>query len=82
MARRADLARMARRADLAGIHDDIMVMPMGYTSLIGDMVTPRSTPSPAASTLGRRRRESREIMSDPESHGGNPAPGGSYRPAS
>ena len=34
-----DLEQMARCAGLAGIHDDIVEMPMGYNSLIGDMGT-------------------------------------------
>ncbi|MGC1407668.1 MAG: peptidase domain-containing ABC transporter [Acetobacteraceae bacterium] len=32
-----DLEHMMRCAELAGIHDDIVRMPMGYNSLIGDM---------------------------------------------
>jgi len=34
-----DVAWMQRCADTAGIHDEIMRMPMGYNSLIGDMGT-------------------------------------------
>jgi len=34
-----DLEQMARCAELAGIHADIVEMPMGYNSLIGDMGT-------------------------------------------
>ncbi len=34
---RHDLNHMAQCARLAGIHDDITQMPMGYNSLIGDM---------------------------------------------
>ena len=34
-----DLQQMADCAELAGIHDDIVQMPMGYNSLIGDMGT-------------------------------------------
>ncbi|MGH1574000.1 peptidase domain-containing ABC transporter [Methylobacterium sp. P31] len=34
-----DIEQMARCARLAGIHDDIVRMPMGYNSLIGDMGT-------------------------------------------
>ncbi|TFZ50991.1 peptidase domain-containing ABC transporter [Serratia proteamaculans] len=33
----ADLAAVERAARLAQIHDDIMAMPMGYQSLVGDM---------------------------------------------
>ncbi|QGH63920.1 peptidase domain-containing ABC transporter [Serratia proteamaculans] len=33
----ADLAAIERAARLAQIHDDIMAMPMGYQSLVGDM---------------------------------------------
>jgi ATP-binding cassette subfamily B protein RaxB len=36
---RSDLALMAQCAELACVHDDIMAMPMGYNSLIGDMGT-------------------------------------------
>jgi len=35
----SDLEQMARCAGIAGIHDDIVQMPMGYNSLIGDMGT-------------------------------------------
>ena len=34
-----DLEQIARCANFAAIHDDIMQMPMGYNSLIGDMGT-------------------------------------------
>jgi ATP-binding cassette subfamily B protein RaxB len=34
-----DIDQMERCARLAGIHDDIATMPMGYNSLIGDMGT-------------------------------------------
>jgi ATP-binding cassette subfamily B protein RaxB len=33
----ADTAQMVRCAQLACVHDDILAMPMGYDSLIGDM---------------------------------------------
>ncbi len=33
----SDLAHMRHCAELAGIHDEIMRMPMAYNSLIGDM---------------------------------------------
>jgi ATP-binding cassette subfamily B protein RaxB len=36
---RSDLALMTHCAELACVHDDIMAMPMGYNSLIGDMGT-------------------------------------------
>jgi ATP-binding cassette subfamily B protein RaxB len=36
---RSDLALMAQCAELACVHEDIMAMPMGYNSLIGDMGT-------------------------------------------
>ena len=32
-----DEERMTRCAGLAGIHDEIMAMPMTYNSLVGDM---------------------------------------------
>jgi ATP-binding cassette, subfamily B, bacterial CvaB/MchF/RaxB len=35
----SDEARIARSASLAAIHEDIIAMPMGYNSLIGDMGT-------------------------------------------
>lgn len=34
-----DRARMERCASMAAVHDDIMAMPMGYDTLIGDMGT-------------------------------------------
>src|SRR5205085_9989181 len=34
---RFDIEWMQRCADLAGMHDEIMRMPMAYNSLIGDM---------------------------------------------
>jgi ATP-binding cassette subfamily B protein RaxB len=36
---RSDLRHMMQCAELACVHDDIMAMPMGYNSLIGDMGT-------------------------------------------
>jgi ATP-binding cassette subfamily B protein RaxB len=32
-----DFAKMVHRAQLAGIHDEILMMPMNYNSLVGDM---------------------------------------------
>src|SRR6185436_13586823 len=34
-----DLARIEECARLAAVHDDILAMPMGYNTLIGDMGT-------------------------------------------
>jgi ATP-binding cassette, subfamily B, bacterial CvaB/MchF/RaxB len=39
-----DQERMIQCAHLAGIHEEIMAMPMTYNSLIGDMGSSRGSP--------------------------------------